>query len=347
MAAAGALRGLRAGAPRGRARVGARADAVTIALGFWLLGGLFIDGWAHNAGTLVESFFTPWHAALYSGYTASTLWLCWLIGRELRAGKVGLAAIPRGYEWGLVGAAIFGLGGLGDLAWHLAFGVEQNLEALLSPTHLLLFTGVVLIFSSPLRSAWSSTAPGNETPTLRAFLPTLLSLTASVSACTFLGGYFWALLDQHHLAWRIDSFRQAAGGARLLRMSQELGIAGILLTNALLLAPLLLALRRWRLPFGSVAIFFGVNSILMNGFDNFAKKETILAALAAGSSPTCSSAACARPTIARPRCASSPPWCRSPSGRSTSPRSSCAGGSAGRRSSGPGRSPWPRSAVSG
>ena len=274
---AGVLRGLRAGAGRDQARVGAREDAITIMLGFWLLAGLFIDGWAHNTGTLVETFFTPWHAALYSGYAANALWLCWLVLRQSRAGKVGLAAIPRGYELGLVGALLFGLGGLADMTWHLVFGIEVGLEALLSPTHILLFCGIVLIFSSPLRSAWSSTEPGSRTPTLRAFFPTLLSLTATVSACTFLGGYFWALLDYNHVAFRVASL-----SGRTLRMSEELGITGILLTNILLIAPLLYALRRWLLPFGSVAILFTVNTILMNGFDNFEKGHTIPAALVAG-----------------------------------------------------------------
>jgi hypothetical protein len=275
--AAGVLRGLRAKSRQEQARLGAREDMITIALGFWLLAGLFIDGWAHNTGTRVETFFTPWHAALYSGYAASALWLCGLVWWQMRSGKVGLAAIPRGYELGLVGAALFGLGGLADMTWHLIFGIEVGIEALLSPTHILLFGGVLLIFSSPLRSAWSSTEPGSRTPSLRAFLPTLLSLIATVSACTFLGGYFWALLDYNHVAWRIATL---SGTSR--RMSQELGITGILLTNALLIGPLLYALRRWLLPFGSITILFTVNTILMNGFDNFEKRETILAAFAAG-----------------------------------------------------------------
>jgi hypothetical protein len=275
--AAGVVRGLRARPRQEQAQTGTRDDLITIALGFWLLGGLFIDGWAHNTNTLVESFFTPWHAAFYSGYAASTLWLCWLVWRGLRAGKAGLAAIPRGYELGLVGAGIFGLGGLGDMTWHLIFGIEQSIEALLSPTHLLLFAGLVLIFSCPLRSAWLSRAPGSATPTLRAFLPTLLSLAATMSVCTFLGGYFWAVLDFHHHAARVNSLT-----GRTLRMSQELGITSILLTNALLIAPLLFALRRWHLPFGSITFLFTFNTILMNGFDNFDKKETILVALLAG-----------------------------------------------------------------
>jgi hypothetical protein len=41
---------------------------------------------------------------------------------------------------------------VGDLSWHLAFGIERDIAALLSPTHLGLFTGAFLT------SAWPSWA---------------------------------------------------------------------------------------------------------------------------------------------------------------------------------------------
>ncbi len=36
----------------------------------WGIGGLFLDGWAHSNVPQLETFFTPWHAVLYSGYLA-------------------------------------------------------------------------------------------------------------------------------------------------------------------------------------------------------------------------------------------------------------------------------------
>src|SRR5262245_66096291 len=38
--------------------------AVAVASG-WLVGGFWLDGWAHHAFPQLETFFTPWHAALY------------------------------------------------------------------------------------------------------------------------------------------------------------------------------------------------------------------------------------------------------------------------------------------
>ena len=39
------------------------------------------------------------------------------------------------------------------MVWHLVFGIEAGIDALVSPTHLLLLTGGVLMITSPLRAA--------------------------------------------------------------------------------------------------------------------------------------------------------------------------------------------------
>src|ERR687898_883364 len=53
-----------------------------------------------------------------------------------------------------VGAGIFAASGVGDLIWHLLFGIEAWMEALLSPTHVGLTLGVGLLVSGPWRAAW-------------------------------------------------------------------------------------------------------------------------------------------------------------------------------------------------
>jgi hypothetical protein len=120
-----------------RTRVSWGADLVTIVLGLWLIGGVFADGFAHNnLRDTLEGFFSPWHAILYSGFTATALWIAWLVAGQARAGLRGLNALPIGYEWGALGVIVFGLGGVGDLIWHSVFGIEVGTSALLSPTHL-------------------------------------------------------------------------------------------------------------------------------------------------------------------------------------------------------------------
>ena len=51
--------------------------------------GLFIDGWAHNHGRVDNTFFTPWHALLYSAILAAGLLLVVTHFRN----------VNRGYRW--------------------------------------------------------------------------------------------------------------------------------------------------------------------------------------------------------------------------------------------------------
>ena len=113
-----------------------RADLLTIALATWLIVGLFLDGWAHGAQPELESFFTPWHAIFYSGFTAMTAWIGWLAWSRRAPGRRIERSLPRGYAPAAAGILLFSISGLGDLAWHQTFGIEQDLSALLSPSHL-------------------------------------------------------------------------------------------------------------------------------------------------------------------------------------------------------------------
>src|ERR1700757_2533113 len=47
-----------------------RFDWIMVLVTSWGIGGLFLDGWAHSHVPQLETFFTPWHAVLYSGYLA-------------------------------------------------------------------------------------------------------------------------------------------------------------------------------------------------------------------------------------------------------------------------------------
>jgi len=51
-------------------------------------------------------------------------------------------ALPPGYGLSLAGAGVFAASGVGDLLWHLLFGIEARMEALLSPTHVGLTLGL-------------------------------------------------------------------------------------------------------------------------------------------------------------------------------------------------------------
>lgn len=257
-----------------------RDDLVTALLSAWLLIGLFLDGWAHNNLEAIETFLTPWHAMLYSGYAATAMWIGWLVRREVRRGSSLPAAIPVGYGLGVLGAAMFAAAGAVDFAWHSMLGIEVSLEALLSPPHLVLFGAGLLMATSPFRSAWSSSEP--RTVAWGRFLPALLSITLTAAAVAFFFQYVSAFLSRFATAPDAVSVVRLPGGYVTPEASQIIGIVSVLITNLILVAPMLLILRRWHPPFGSVTFLFTAVAAMMASQHQFEVAITVLAAVAGG-----------------------------------------------------------------
>src|SRR5690349_20099921 len=85
---------------------GLALDWATVALSSWLIGGVYLDGWAHNHGMFDNTFFTPWHAVLYAGFGALALLLAVVALRGIMRGRAWTRAMPAGYDLSLLGAAI-------------------------------------------------------------------------------------------------------------------------------------------------------------------------------------------------------------------------------------------------
>ncbi|BDP44646.1 hypothetical protein DAETH_46150 (plasmid) [Deinococcus aetherius] len=213
-------------------------DWAVVALGGLMLFGVHLDAWAHHRYAL-ETFFTPWHGLLYSGYALLALLLA---VRALRGGGLRPGAMPAGYEWSLVGAGLFALGGLSDLAWHTRFGIEVSVEALLSPPHLLLALGAGLMVAGPVRAAL---ARGDT----RAPWPALAALALLLSLLTFFTAYV------NPLAETDEVLRQGVGNG--------LGPSGVLVQAALLSGVVLFAARRFTLPFGGLTLLVTLSAALM------------------------------------------------------------------------------------
>ena len=234
-------------------------DWVTVALCAWLQGGGFLDGWAHNHGRVDASFFTPWHAVFYTGFLAVAGWFTGALVQRRSKGAVRQRALPPGYELSFLGVLVFAAGGVGDLVWHSLFGVEQSIEALYSPTHLTLAVGSALIMSGPLRAAWKRPDRGS-TPAWRQQLPMLLSLTFLLSGLTFSAQALHPLVPLRRAA-------SLPGAHEMLFYLQALTIASVLVQVMLKMGAILLALRRWRLPLGSITLVFTLNGLLMCTLD--------------------------------------------------------------------------------
>lgn len=126
-----------------RRNVSARATAgfewTMVVLTAWVIFGAYLDAWAHrHVSSTLETFFTPWHAVLYSGVLATGTFLFVQLLRGRAAGRSWRTVLPAGYGLSFIGFVLFAISGNLDLAWHTVFGIERSYAATLSPTHLLL-----------------------------------------------------------------------------------------------------------------------------------------------------------------------------------------------------------------
>jgi hypothetical protein len=222
-------------------------------------GGITLDGWNHvHLDTSTETFFTPWHAILYAGYLVTACVLFWEIRTAMRAGATFREAIPAGYGPSVVGVALFAAGGLGDMLWHLAFGIERGISAAYSPTHLLLLFALTLTFFGPLRAL---VARGSET-SLRDELPALLALTYFLNAADLFND--WNMrIDASAAESPLALFAHLQPDALAELSFFQLGYGLLaLVARAVLLGGVALYVAR-ALPrhFGTLTLIFGLNAI--------------------------------------------------------------------------------------
>lgn len=257
-----------------------RDDLVTTAFGVWMVVGLFVDGWAHLNLPGLETFFTPWHGVLYSGFAAGAGWLAVLAVRGRRSGRSWSHALPRGYRLGAAGVIIFGVGGLGDMAWHVAFGVETSIDALLSPTHLVLLSGAALALSSALRAGWARPV-GADGPRMREELPAVLSLTLVTALAAFFLLYTSVFAEPAAAAPYLPA-PEGTPGHVASEAPVAAGLAGYLITTVLLVLPLLIAERQGRRPRGAVVLLAGAVAWLSAAVGDFTAFGLTAAALVTG-----------------------------------------------------------------
>ena len=270
--------------------------------GLWLMAGLALDGWAHRHQPELETFFTPWHAVFYSGFTAAVTTVAVMVIRRRATTDSLRSAIPAGYELTVVGFALFAVGGIGDGIWHTIFGIESTIDALLSPTHLLMLAGMSIAIAAPIRAAQRQTPlpslePNTEpteldprpkthphprtdlrptpdtAPTLGSFLPVVLSLALLTT-----GVAFFFLYANGFANWpTTNPFRPNESD-----VLAGYGVLATLASTIILLTPTLYLLNRWRTPFGTFTLLYGIVGVFLAGLDAFAYPWQILAPLAGG-----------------------------------------------------------------
>jgi hypothetical protein len=230
---------------------GTRFDWAMIAVCSWLIAGIYADGWAHNHLPL-DNFFTPWHGILYTGVLAVTIFLVGTFVRNRLRGCTIRHAMPAGYELSLLGAILFFFAGIGDMFWHILFGIELNLDAALSPTHISIVIATTLIVAGPFRATWSRTGTSSKHDFVT-LLPMLLSLTYMLSAITIIAQVAHPFV-----------FLWPSASQQMPFSNQALAVVSIVLQTVILMELVLLMVRRWMLPFGALALVFTLNMALLS-----------------------------------------------------------------------------------
>jgi hypothetical protein len=264
-----------------------REDMITMTIAIWGILAMFFDGRNHNNKTGQESFWSVPHLFLYSGMTVLAIWIGVLVARyqgvHLRKSLLpDLGLIPVGYGVAILGLITLGIGGPSDFIWHSAYGFEVGVDAIYSPPHLCLFFGGLLVVSTGIRSMW---AKQDIAPSLVGFLPALLSTILFIGVAGFITMYLSAFMTNvtptsafvhdYQAHFKDDFTDQSISlNAGLTGYgdnqwpyyfySASHGVASMIVTTLVLMGPVLLNLRRWRVPFGAHTLIFTGFGLLVN-----------------------------------------------------------------------------------
>jgi hypothetical protein len=237
----------------------ARLDLLVGIVGLWLAGGFLWDSWAH-LHVAVETFFTPYHGIFYAAMLAGALVLATAALRNRACGYPRGSLLPPAYRVPLLGIPLFFLGGVGDLIWHTIFGIEDRVDAVTSPTHLVIGLGVLLVLSAPLRSAL---AEREKITTLLDQLPLLFALAAWLefihlgTAYAFDPAAARMYAPPNGIVYSPDYFTAST----LVLYKTGSGVAIVILQTLILMTFTLWLVSRFRLAPGALTLFF----VLGNG----------------------------------------------------------------------------------
>ncbi|MPZ89910.1 MAG: hypothetical protein GEU81_18050 [Nitriliruptorales bacterium] len=242
-----------------------REDLVTGLFALSLALGLFSEGWKALArvsganGVLLNA----WHGLLLTGFTGLAFWS---LTRHQGPKRSLLTRVPKGYALAVLGL-VAGFAALaGEAMWQTAFRAPANPATNVSPFHLILLVASFLLAGAALRSMWLK-PEGRRVPTIRAFAPVLLSAIAVTSVALFAAQFQSPLV-----AWtRPDP--AAAGLQRLLQINAT---AAIVLTNLILIAPVLFILRRWQPPLGGVTVMLTSVALMASAVTGFERVGGVL-----------------------------------------------------------------------
>ena len=200
-------------------------DLLMVVLLAMLVVGGHLLVWADNEGLVSgNQLFSVWALPVYVGFLpAAYVLFLWWSGRRRGGG------LPLGYRAALIGAALFFLSLIADLAWNSVYGRPAGPEGVLAPSRIGLFVGAALMVSGPLLSLVRRMATAGDLPRLMKSVDAAavaVALGLLLSLATLLTGFVHpfvvdagAPVDQRIAETPTDLYRVPVNGTGSLRLT--------------------------------------------------------------------------------------------------------------------------------
>ncbi|MGL5810986.1 MAG: hypothetical protein ACRCYQ_13685 [Nocardioides sp.] len=221
----------------------------------WMIAGLQTDAWAHANIPELETFWTVWHGVMYSGMTVCLAVLAWLVGPHLLSGDLSprsILELPRPLLVPVAGMGLLAVSGAIDTGWHNIFGIEDELDIFISPSHTGLIVGMVLVAIGPVLLRWAEPDNGRLNGSDRALVVLCLVIAA---------------MPVHIYTNHATALGFPAVGTGLEPMpiaGQDASwLHGYALSTILLLVPVVLWPLRWHVPWGVPTVLVSVPGLLV------------------------------------------------------------------------------------
>ena len=225
-------------------------------LGILLTVGILMDVWSHTEFGPDQSIFNEYHLLFYGSMGAILLLLTVVHTGNVRRHIPFAHALPQGYGIGMLATLLFGLSGIVDLTGHALYGFETGIEALISPTHLLLFVNWFLILYAPVRAYAARLTHQDKPANLIESLPML------ICAACMLFTLFIPVSNAFQMGGEPVYFQNARPANDDLGV--VFGVTGILFQTILMMGFLLWLVRQFRLPRGSFTLILGLFGLFIS-----------------------------------------------------------------------------------
>ena len=227
-------------------------ESIYIGLCAWLIAGAYVAAWdtLRPAGT--PSYLGAWQTVLVdASWFALTGFLLLVAYLNHLRGQGLTRLLPYGYEMALGAAVLFAMGVITEQYWLAVFPAQdRGLDVLFSPPRLLEVATAGVLAAAPLRSALSRRDPV-------AGIRVLVAAGLLLSVLTFATQFANPIVDP----WASIN----AGEPRLSPWwaGQDLGVISVAFQSLLAGLVALVLIRSFNLRFGSLAIVFTINGVLV------------------------------------------------------------------------------------